>query len=374
MWFASCLPFLGRKAGRLFKCSSEQKMKIKTVKLRGFCGFSDFTAELADCSVFIGPNSGGKTTLLRAISFAFDGMALAMKNGRDNLRHGRDELVRHDRDTSEGSENLRQRAKSEAEITSYLRNQASRRTEIEQRMRPLQFACRELIARFGVSDPLSLHFKHDKGFSFGVSLVLNHNDGDEVVLSLRAADEVDVIFIDVDVGGKSLLTTLEPDKIKLLEKLASSPADLVAPIANVLPSELAKSWPEVEKSKNNGREFEVWRNRIHRLSEGRSPDAFKKIVDRIQGPLGGVMVNFPGRTHEQNPRVAITYQEDGMQFKVSESGAGFRTLLSLAATVEHFRTLPFCSLTSQILTFIRRSSDRLPSSFLTQQIRESRSL
>jgi AAA domain, putative AbiEii toxin, Type IV TA system len=159
-------------------------------------------------------------------------------------------------------------------------------------------------------------------------------DSREVEFSLRTGQEKDIVLFDAITEGESLLTALDPEKIKLLDMLASRPLDFVPPIVNLMPAEAQKSWPEVERSVHEGREFEVWRNRIHWLSEGRSPDEFKRIVDRIQGSLAGVLVNVPGRTREQHPKVALTYQDDGERFDVSEGGAGLRTLLGLVVTVE----------------------------------------
>jgi predicted ATPase len=47
-------------------------MRLKQLKLHRFCGFSDFTLDFNDLTVLVGPNSGGKTTVLRAIRFATD--------------------------------------------------------------------------------------------------------------------------------------------------------------------------------------------------------------------------------------------------------------------------------------------------------------
>ena len=47
-------------------------MLLRKVALRSFCGFKEFALAVGDFSVLVGPNNGGKTTVLRAIKFAMD--------------------------------------------------------------------------------------------------------------------------------------------------------------------------------------------------------------------------------------------------------------------------------------------------------------
>ena len=39
---------------------------LKRIELRNFCGFSEFALDVDDFAMLIGPNNGGKTTILRA--------------------------------------------------------------------------------------------------------------------------------------------------------------------------------------------------------------------------------------------------------------------------------------------------------------------
>ena len=47
-------------------------MFLKTLTLHRFFGFSDFTVEFGDATVLVGPNNGGKTSILRAVQFSLD--------------------------------------------------------------------------------------------------------------------------------------------------------------------------------------------------------------------------------------------------------------------------------------------------------------
>ena len=51
-------------------------MRLLEVRLSNFCGFSSFRLPLGEFNVLVGPNNGGKTTILR---------------NQNDVRHGRDD-------------------------------------------------------------------------------------------------------------------------------------------------------------------------------------------------------------------------------------------------------------------------------------------
>jgi predicted ATP-dependent endonuclease of OLD family len=54
---------------------------LKRVVLTNFGGFAQFSVDFDKFTVLVGPNNGGKTTLLRAIKFVHDAMHLAATRG-----------------------------------------------------------------------------------------------------------------------------------------------------------------------------------------------------------------------------------------------------------------------------------------------------
>jgi predicted ATP-binding protein involved in virulence len=54
-------------------------MFLKKIVLNRFCGFTDFALDVTDFTVLVGPNNGGKTTVLRAVKFALDALRLTFE-------------------------------------------------------------------------------------------------------------------------------------------------------------------------------------------------------------------------------------------------------------------------------------------------------
>jgi len=61
-------------------------MLIKGLHLTSFKGFSDFEVDFSPFTTLVGPNSGGKTSILRAVQLAFDFFALSFGGGGVRLR------------------------------------------------------------------------------------------------------------------------------------------------------------------------------------------------------------------------------------------------------------------------------------------------
>ncbi len=51
-------------------------MRLKKVILNRFCGFNEFEIDIGEFTVLVGPNNGGKTTILRAVKFGLDAVRI----------------------------------------------------------------------------------------------------------------------------------------------------------------------------------------------------------------------------------------------------------------------------------------------------------
>src|SRR5437867_1779353 len=56
-------------------------MLLRQVKLTNFCGVQSCAADVGQFTTLVGPNNGGKTTLLRAIEFALTAFRMYFGDG-----------------------------------------------------------------------------------------------------------------------------------------------------------------------------------------------------------------------------------------------------------------------------------------------------
>ncbi len=310
-------------------------MQLRALHLERFCGFENFRIEFQECTVLIGPNNGGKTTILRALDLVFrtiqsDQFIAQITNARNKI---------------EAAEvNFRK------QVDALKSTAAGRSTNIDASLRALeqQYAQQTQNAtdqlRKNPTDIATVVTA--QGFASAASLVYDHNlaAGSKIDITLRT-DQTEVhlvgrihsagrLSLDVLCNNESLLAATGQEKRAILDKVLALKVEFVPISIVVLPQEQALSWPQMQQHIQQAREFEVWRNRIHWLSEGKDPQRYKKVVDRVRASLPSVQLNAAGRTKEQQPKVVLTYVEKGVAHDVSESGGGFRTLLGLAASVE----------------------------------------
>ncbi|WP_145370870.1 AAA family ATPase [Maioricimonas rarisocia] len=68
---------------------------IEQITLHNFCGFQEFSLDAREFTLLVGPNSGGKTTVLRAIEFCVDAYrAVLMPEGQPVLERSREPAPR----------------------------------------------------------------------------------------------------------------------------------------------------------------------------------------------------------------------------------------------------------------------------------------
>lgn len=335
-------------------------MVIDSLTLTNFCGFERFRLKFGALNVLVGPNNGGKTTVLRAVRMVFDALditlgafissvrawdhkALEIKrhqdevvaNGRAAIEKRRREveaqvaqlgdvpraqryeaLDREDNSFAEGMREERQRVESE-----HLRGFPKWQCELAQ-----------LVQRQSANSVTRFLHKHNPEASATLEMVLL-GDGGALTLRLEISSAKQAA-ITVVVDNQELRHLGAVARDAVLVALQRVQCMFVQPIGNLSPSERSISWPEVQEQMARGKEHDVWRNRLHWLAEGKSPEAHQRVIARVQESLGGIRVKPPGRTREQNPSVVVTYEENGDEYDLAEAGSGLRTLLGVASCLE----------------------------------------
>lgn len=261
---------------------------LEKIILHNFCGFRDFTVNVDEFTLLIGPNNGGKTTILRAVKFCLDACH------RVFLPNGQPILKRFKQD------------------------------------RPID-DLQHVANAGGITDLDSLYFGRDRMEQAIVSLLF----GKETTLLLHAECEVNTnnVHTSIEFNGVAHRDLDDNAVREVLNRLASLNAEFVPPPATITPVESVMTWAEVQKQVALGKFAETWRNRLHWMNEGEEAEAFQRVVNRVRSYLGDVEIRPPRRSKSQ-PQVEIIYIENGVEHEIAAAGGGVRTILTLAAAVE----------------------------------------
>lgn len=128
------------------------------------------------------------------------------------------------------------------------------------------------------------------------------------------------------------------DKIvarKVINELYNFQAQFVPPVGTISSQEQELSWPALQQLLARGKTTETWRNQLHWLNEGEKPESFQHVANLVKQYISNVDIKPPSRTREGNPpNVVIRYEEDSIEYDISASGGGVRTILTLAIAME----------------------------------------
>jgi AAA15 family ATPase/GTPase len=244
---------------------------LNKIVLKNFCGFQDFTAPVERLTVFIGPNNGGKTTLLRAISLAWELFRRTQSASADISRrqHFGEQLrnlkTQFETQMQDNRQHLRQNPEIAEQHQSLLQQYDQNRAGLQQQLLPNVQPIGELINLFRLPSLNSLFFQHQ---TTEATIILELQISGQAVLVEVSLNTTGNAKVDVTLAGESLFISSDESKAQILQKMYTQSIDFVPPATSLLAGEDALAWPQIEEKLKQGREFEVWRNRIHWLAEG----------------------------------------------------------------------------------------------------------
>jgi energy-coupling factor transporter ATP-binding protein EcfA2 len=263
-------------------------MLLRQVKLTNFFGFKNFTADIGKFNVLVGPNNGGKTTLLRAVKFALDAFRLYFGNGREP-------------------------------------NLGQLRTN-------WHCSLPALSQLLGIQDFTYFFFNRSRREKSTVGLTFDTSEG-ELTLAADCLTDQDVVQIKVALNG-SPIQALQGTGEAITFHLYKVQAYFVPPLGTLTPTEQELSWPNLERELANGRYAQTWRNQLHWLNEGQRPEVFQAVAKGVRDYLGDVQVYPPRRTRDNPPNIVVNYNESEVEYDISAAGGGLRTLVALIAALE----------------------------------------
>lgn len=278
-------------------------MQLTKIGLRNFCGFEDFTVELDNFTVLVGPNSGGKTTILRAVRLALEGFR-SYFGGREtpNLNMVRNEWSYEFLSTARrcGFQNLqccyyRRREEEEAVIELRLQSELG---SVDLRVTTIRFDKLVMACRLnGV--PLTNQAAGPPGTTL---------PGDQVV----------------------------PDDTARLvvQQLYAFRPHYVIPPSTMSSGEPVLDYARFDRKLAEGELSETWQNQLHWLFEGQPPAKLVRVSDFLDKAIGGVQLRPPARNKASDSMIEIRYDEGDVAYDISAAGAGHRTVMTLASHVE----------------------------------------
>lgn len=267
-------------------------MFLKTVTLDHFWGFpKTFTLNFGEFTTLVGPNNGGKTTILRAIKFAIDVFRLYFGDGEE---------------------------------PAYNNLAGNWHTDLS-----------KVCNRLGVPDLVQFFYGRSRQARAKVTLTFQ-DGGDTYILSVWCVENENLIQLNLQLNDAYVRGAQNDDnKQAVVKHFYRVEAHFVQPLGTVSPSENEISWPQLMNELAQGRYAETWRNQLHWLSDGKAPEAFQRVVQDVRNYLGDVEVNPPKRSRDSHPpKVVVHYNENGVEHDISAAGGGLRTILSLATALE----------------------------------------
>jgi len=263
---------------------------LKKVHLHSFFGFEDFSVDLGRLTALLGPNNGGKTTMLRGVHFALQGLREAFNPQPVEANIRRDPLT----------VNLQNVANRAGIDLTFFRNR-----------------------RFNDLPAVSLWFETDKR-----------------TVEVRVREQgptgysgPDSLVVECFVDGAAVKELRDEDALAALRGVHSYEPDLVQFVGPILPTEGSMDWGTLQNQLVQGKASETWRNQLHWRMEGKDPESQARVVARVRDLLQGVDARPPRRSPTTG-RLELEYFEGGIEYEISAAGGGLRTLLSVIAAVE----------------------------------------
>ena len=264
-------------------------MRLQRITLERFCGFRKFSLDVDDFTVLVGRNNSGKTTILRSVRFALQAVTAVF---------GPSEQPQYAR---VGDPNLGTALQQPAGV-------------------------------IGVVDPSPLYFGKSRADDAVVTLFLTAEDS-TIRVKVRCLGESNNTRVEIAKAETPLHSLDSQEARSVLDLLIKTNVEFMPSTAAVSPTEKLLDWAELQSEIRRRKHAETWRNQLHWLSEGKSPEMFQRVVDRVREYVEQVEVSPPRRS-KREPIVEVPYVENGIEYDIATSGAGLRTIFALAAAIE----------------------------------------
>lgn len=265
-------------------------MRVTRLQFSHFFGFDNFVLDLDELTILVGPNNGGKTTALRAIKFALDAVKQTFGNNEHNVR------------------GLKGRGKPTCDLAS-------------------------VAQRSAISELNQLFFRKDRAKESAVSLSLLEADEFQVDLTVQCDKAHNNVFLSIGRNGAAIAQEPTEDSIEAYLRIFRTEAEFVPAPGTMSGSEDVLNFEALQNNLAQGRFAETWRNQIQWKNEGKEPEFFQRVVDRVRDYLPDVGLRPPARSRSSN-KVDFNYGEGGAVLDISAAGAGMRTLITLAGAIE----------------------------------------
>ena len=339
-------------------------MRLKSISMKSFFGFEQFDVDFKPLTVLVGPNNGGKTTIIRAVRFAVDSLSLVMamfsqvypnrRQATEQIVHKhtarRDALINQQRQELEaltarparapiGSKEKELAAQAVAHAKILADTDKNMAEELSKLGPAFSVPTRELARRLSLEDVSYIAYKRDELRSPQIDMQMTGDVG-EYLVTVRVSPGTpklrkEIVELSIGIDREDILTLDDEDKVhRAVRELTDWDCFLTEPVGSLQPKEDALPWPNFVEKASNGRPNDIWRNQMHWLNDGKSPEMFKRVMDQISEYIPGVTVAPPGRTKDQPPRVSVEYGEDGVAYDAAVCGTGARMLLSIASAIE----------------------------------------
>jgi AAA ATPase domain/AAA domain, putative AbiEii toxin, Type IV TA system len=258
---------------------------IEQIHLASFKGFHDFTLTCSQFTTLVGPNNGGKTTILQAIRLIWDVFAIAA--------------------TDTSTPNM---LKSDVRMISWSADPIG------------------AINKLSPNSPEAMWLGRLTSVPCEVSVTLRGGIG--IHLTVRAPRSYE---LDVTIEGESVRKSpnlLDREKIETIWSIRPA---FMPPVAGLSPIENKLNYYDLSQKLERGLISECWRSYLFWLWNDGDKTAYTNVVASVERYLPGAKAHEPRLTHDSPERVLIEYEENGITLDMSMSGGGFRTLLGLGA-------------------------------------------
>lgn len=261
---------------------------IEELHLKSFKGFNNFSLKCSPVTALVGLNNSGKTSILQAIQLVYDIFKFALGG------HSNPDIEHPDFTNPQWQSN-----------PSYGLNRLS----------------------FGDLDALWLN----KRTSVPCNITLKFHGGAEISLEITGRSRY---FMRVLNNGTVVNGSLnEPTNQEIIENIFAFCPMYIPPIGGTSPVENFLSYPQLADKMNKGAIAECWRTYLYWLCNDGEKADFDKVIKVIKRYLPEANIRPPKLSRENRSNVLIEFEQNGVNFDISTSGGGLRTILNLAVVL-----------------------------------------